>query len=91
MVTAANKLEQEEDDGGGLFSGHVRPNATVGQLLNLQSEKGVQLSNIKSKMSEMMASMRRDKERGEAALAKRIAELEAENRALRAAAAVGAA
>ena len=69
MVTAANKLEQDDDEGG-LASAAVRPNATVGQLLNHQTEKGAQLSKVQSKMSQMMTAMRKDKERGDAALAR---------------------
>ena len=58
LVEAATKLEQDEEDEavGNAFStgANARPNAVVGQLLNYQTEMGMQLTHVHAKMTAMM-------------------------------------
>ena len=53
MMQAVNKLEQDDDADPFAGSANVRPNATVGQLLNHQTEMGAQLGKVHDKMSAM--------------------------------------
>jgi chromosome segregation ATPase len=75
LIEAAARLEQDDDGDPFAQAAVVRPDASVGAMLNRQTEMGQALSKVHRKMSQMVADLSANKASGEQAQAK-VLELE---------------
>ena len=83
LTAASHRLDQADDDDPFSRSANTRPDATVGKLLNMQTQKGQQLSSFVKKMTKMVGELEESKAEGDVALTRVVDLDKALNEAVR--------